>query len=175
MQRFTSLNVCGSVTYISWSIDFVWYLEDYLMDECCTGDIDSVWHKLTWNYICKSVTYISWSSDFAVYLEDCLMYKCHNWNVGSMWCKDLPHKCMWVSDLHFMVQLFCLISWRRFDGGMLYWRYWFSATLSWPTNIYVGQWSIFHGTVIMPYIFNTIWWTSRILWILVQCDLYFMI
>ena len=39
-------------------------------------------------------------------------------------------KCIWVSDLHFMVQWFCLISWRLFDGGMLYWRYWFSATLS---------------------------------------------
>ena len=37
--------------------------------------------------------------------------------------------CMWVSYLHFMVQWFCLISWRRFDGEMLYWRYWFSATV----------------------------------------------
>ena len=32
-------------------------------------------------------------------------------------------KCMWVSDLHFMVQWFCLISWRLFDGLILYWRY----------------------------------------------------
>ena len=39
-------------------------------------------------------------------------------------------KCLWVSDLHFMVQWFCHISWRLFDGGMLYRRYWFSATLS---------------------------------------------
>ena len=71
-------------------------------------------------------------------------------------------KCMWVSDLHFMVQWFWLISWRRFDGGMLDWRYWFIVTLS----IYVGQWPIFCGTVSLPYIFNTIWWTSLILWIL---------
>ena len=44
--------------------------------------------------------------------------------------------------------------------------------------IYVGQWPIFCGTVIRPYIFNTIWWTSLILWILVliwATDLYFMI
>ena len=42
-------------------------------------------------------------------------------------------KCMWVSDLHFMVQLFCLIAWRLFDGLMLYRRYWFSVTqtLNW--------------------------------------------
>ena len=26
------INVCGSVTYISWSSNFVLYLEDYLMD-----------------------------------------------------------------------------------------------------------------------------------------------
>ena len=42
-------------------------------------------------------------------------------------------KCMWVSDLHFMVQWFCLISWRLFDLLILYWRYWFSVTqtLNW--------------------------------------------
>ena len=28
-------------------------------------------------------------------------------------------KCMWISDQHFMVQWFCLISWRFFDGGVL--------------------------------------------------------
>ena len=39
-------------------------------------------------------------------------------------------KGIWVSDLHFMVQWFCFISWRRFGGGMFYWRYWFRATLS---------------------------------------------
>ena len=39
-------------------------------------------------------------------------------------------KCMWVSDLHFVVQWFWLIFWRHFDGGMLDWRYWFSVTLS---------------------------------------------
>ena len=42
MLRFASLNVCGSVTYISWSSGVVLYLEDFLMDECCTGDIDSM-------------------------------------------------------------------------------------------------------------------------------------
>ena len=33
--------------------------------------------------------------------------------------------------------------------------------------ICLGQWPIFCGTVILPYIFNTIWWTSLSLWILV--------
>ena len=39
-------------------------------------------------------------------------------------------KCMWFNDLHFMVKWLWLISWKLFGGGMLYWRYWFSATLS---------------------------------------------
>ena len=39
-------------------------------------------------------------------------------------------KCLWFSDLHFMSYIFCLISWRLFGGGMLYWRYWFIATLT---------------------------------------------
>ena len=60
------------------------------------------------------------------YILKTLMDKRHNSNTGSMWCKDLPHK-KWVSDLHFMVRRFCLISWRLFDGLMLYWRYWFSV------------------------------------------------
>ena len=140
------------MTYISWSSDFVLYLEDYLMDKCCAGDIDSMWHK-HWTEtacICRPVTYISWSSEFALYLADYLMDICHNWNIWSI---------SWSSDSD--------ISWRHFDGGMLnedidsVWH------LVWPTTIYVGQWSIFLGTVILPYIFNTVWWTCLIPWILV--------
>ena len=87
-------------------------------------------------------------------------------------------KCMWVSDLHFVVQWFWLTSWRRFDGGMLDWRFWFSVTLSLTFKYICSQWPIFCGTVILPFIFSTIWWTSLILWILVllwATDMYFMI
>ena len=91
----------------------------------------SVTQTLTWIYVYRSVTYISWSSDFALYLEDYLMDKCQNWDIGSMWCKDLPHICgsvtyiSWSSDF--------VISWRLFDGLILYLRYWFSVTqtLNW--------------------------------------------
>ena len=88
-------------------------------------------------------------------------------------------KCMWVSDLHFMVQWFWLISWRRFNGEMLDWRYWFSVTLS-LTNKYICR----SVTYILWYsdsvfIFNTIWWTSLILWIVLvliwAIDLYLMV
>ena len=43
-------------------------------------------------------------------------------------------KCMWVSDLHFMVQWFCLISWRLFDGLMLYLTFWFNVTQTLNSN-----------------------------------------
>ena len=60
------------------------------------------------------------------------MDKYHNWNIGSVWCRFFHIKCIYVNDLHLMGQWFHLtcISWRLFDGGMLYWKYWFSATLS---------------------------------------------
>ena len=63
-------------------------------------------------------------------------------------------KQMWVSDLYFIVRWFCLISWRLFDG---WWSYliWHK---DWPHQIYTGQWPIFHGPVILPYILKTIWW-----------------
>ena len=89
MQRFTSLNVCGSVTYISWYSDFVIsWLFDGLMYWF------SVTQTLNWNYICRSLTYISWSSDFALYLEDYLMSKCHNWNIVCLFvCVEVLRPC----------------------------------------------------------------------------------
>ena len=77
-------------------------------------------------------------------------------------------KCKWVSDLHFVVLWFWHILktfWWRYIGLKLLIPC--DIKFVWPTNIYVGQWPIFCGTVILPYIFNTIWWTSLILWILV--------
>ena len=108
--------------FISWRLVDGWIL--YL--RCWF----SVTQTLTWIYVCRSVTYISWSSDFAVQLEDYMMDNYHDWDIGAE--IDLI-KYMWVSDLHFMVQWFCLLSWRLFDGLMLYWRYWFSMTqtLTW--------------------------------------------
>ena len=40
----------------------------------------------------------------------------------------------------------------------------------WPKFMYVGQWPIFHGQVILPYILKIIWWTNFIIGILVPCD-----
>ena len=40
----------------------------------------------------------------------------------------------------------------------------------WPEFMYVGQWPIFHGPVILPHILKTSWWAIVIIGILVPCD-----
>ena len=97
----------------------IWWANDIteILDLCDT--------KICLINICRSVTYISWSCGFVLYLEDISMDKCHNWDIGS---KDLPHK------------------------------------------MYVGQWPIFHGPVILSYILKTIWWLNVLLKKLIQCD-----
>ena len=62
-------------------------------------------------------------------------------------------------DLYFMVQWFCLVSWS--------WNLWPDY---WRQNISLLLWPIFHGSVILPYILNTICWINVTPGILVQCD-----
>ena len=103
------------------------------MDEYYTWDVGSVWHKhwpeFMYMYIGQwpifhgpviFALYLEWANVITGILDPCD-------------AKVYHIKCMWVSDLHFMVQWFCLISWRLLDGLMLYWRYWFSVTqkLNW--------------------------------------------
>ena len=93
----------------------------------------SVTQTLTWFYVYRSMTYILWSSDFACILKNIWWTNAIIRILVPCDAKIYLIKCMWVSDLHFMVQWFSLISWRLFDGLMLYWRYWFSETqtLNW--------------------------------------------
>ena len=104
-----------------------------------------------------SVTYISWSGDFALYPEDYLLDKCYIGILVTCDAKIYLIKCMWVSDLHFMVQWFCHIL------KTIWWTNWHKR---WIGTIYVGQWPIFHGPMILPYILKAIWWTNVIIGIL---------
>ena len=66
-------------------------------------------------------------------------------------------------DLYFMVQWFCVVSWRLIwcmninlgDFGSV----WPDV---WPKNKCMSLWPIFHGPLILPYISKTIWWRSVI-------------
>ena len=40
----------------------------------------------------------------------------------------------------------------------------------WPETIYVGQWPVFHGSNILPYVLKTFWLTNVIIVILVPCE-----
>ena len=107
------------MTYIWWSSDFALHLENYLIDEVPTLDNGSVWHKGwphkiyvgQWLVFCGPVILLNiletvwWNIIFGI-IDQC------DTKVGLF-------KQMWVSDLHFMVQWFCLISWRLFDGWRL--------------------------------------------------------
>ena len=68
-------------------------------------------------------------------------------------------------DLYFMVQWFCVISWRLFAV----WTSLFGIMnqydlMFWPQNNCRSLWSIFHGPVILCYIFKTIWCLNIIIW-----------
>ena len=77
---------------------------------------------------------------------------------------------MLVSDLYFMVQWFCLIPGRLFDGEMSELEYWIHVMQRLLHKMYVGQLPTFHGLVILSYILETIWWINVVLEILIQCD-----
>ena len=75
----------------------------------------SVTQTLALKYICIWVTYISWSSDFDLYLED---FKTIWWILGILVLLDTKIyliRCLWVSELHVMVQWVRLVSCRLFD------------------------------------------------------------
>ena len=177
MQIFTSLNVCGSVTYISRSSDFVlkttWWI-NVVLEVLIQRDTQ----KLNWNLICRSVTYIACSSDFALYLKDYLIDKCHNWNIGSMWCKDLPDKMsvgQWPTIHGPVIMSYSLkITWWINVVLQILIQCYTTLNCNYirdlPDKMYVGQWLTFHGPVILSYILKTIWWINVVLEILIQCD-----
>ena len=62
-----------------------------------------------------------------------------------------------------------LISSRLFDG----WTSWYNRSMwhrDWPHQVYVGQWPIFYGPVILLLIWKTIWWRNILFVIMDQCD-----
>ena len=123
----------------SWSSDFALYIETYLMDEGHTLDNGSVWHKdwpikiyvgqwpifrgpvillnilktIWWRNIIFGILdqrdKKGWPHETDVRnIIDGIMDQCDT--------KAGLNKQMWVSDLYFMVQWFCLISWKLFGG-----------------------------------------------------------
>ena len=65
-------------------------------------------------------------------------------------------------DLYFMIQWFCLTSWRLFDVWTLYFVTMSQCNAAFALKQCSSQWSIFHGLMILPYILNGIWWITTI-------------
>ena len=82
--------------------------------------------------------------------------------VGHTWLILVTSTCgSWSEgqhDLYFMVQWFCLISWRLFlCMNIILWDYESAWPDIWPQNKCRSLWPLFHGPVILSYILKTIW------------------
>ena len=70
-----------------------------------------------------------------------------------------------LCDLYFMVQWFCLISWKTiWCMNIILWDYESVWPDLWPQNKCRSLWPIFHGPVILLYNLKTIWYINIILW-----------
>ena len=175
------------LTYISWSSDFILYLQHYFMDLHNTSDIGSVWNCEWPHNTSRSKRSIFHGTVISLNISNTIWWiyiilgiLVQNDSMGDLIIL-IDHY-----DLYFMVQWFCLISPTLFDGFTTYLGYCFNVTL-WVTSSYL-QVIMIHGSVILLNSSNTIWWIYIILWILVQydtmselivligqCDLYFMV
>ena len=158
------------MTYISWFSDFALYLEYYLLDKCHIWDISSLWPDywrqnislLVWPifhgsvilpYILNTICWINVTPGILVPCDPIIDVK-----IYLSWC-----------DLYFMVQWFCLISYYLLDKCHI-WDITSMWPNEWPFTISRSLWPIFHGSVILPYILNTICWINVTPGILVPCD-----
>ena len=105
------------------------------MDEYYTWYVGSVWHKHWPEFMYAGQWPICHGPVILPYIVKTIWWiNVIIWTLVPCDANIYLITCMWVSDLHFMVQWFCLLCWRLFDGWMLYWRYWFSVTQTLTLN-----------------------------------------
>ena len=128
------------------------------MDQYYIWNIGSVWHKYWPETVCRSATCISWFKDFTLCL-DYLRDKYHSLNTGSMRYKDVPYY-IYVGQWPICYDPVILsLSWRLFDGWMLYRGYWFSVTLMLTWNcicrwVTYSSWSIEFALYLEDYLMH---------------------
>ena len=107
------------------------------------------------------MTYLSRSSDFALYLEDYLVDDGHTRNNGS---SNIFRKVTYISRSCDFVNILKTVECYTWANGSVWHK-------DWPNQIYLGQWHIFHGPVILLNTsLNTVWWRNVILLIMNQFD-----
>ena len=83
----------------------------------------------------------------------------------SVWPDIWPKtKCWSLWPIYFMVQWFCLTSWRLFAAWTSYFRIMSQYDTKFDLKINRSLWPIFHSPVILLYILKTIWYMNTILW-----------
>ena len=160
------------MTYISWFSDFALYLEYYLLDKCHTWDITSMWPNEWPLTISRSLWPIFHGSVILPYILNTICWL--NVTPGILLpCDPMNDHLLYLGhcDLYFMVQWFCLISWILYLLDKCHtWDITSMWPNEWPLTISRSLWPIFHGSVILPYILNTICWINVTPGILVPCD-----
>ena len=149
-------------------------------------DYESVWPEVWPQNKCRPLWYILWFSDFALYLEDFDVWT-SLFGIRIQYDTTFDLKInVGHCDVYFMVQWFCIISWRLFDVWTWYFgimgQYdptfdlkinvclcdlyfmvqWFcpqtlTSNFDLKVNISQSAWPVFHGLVILLNIFKIIW------------------
>ena len=120
-------------------------------------DYDSVWPDVWPQNICQTLWPIFHGQVILPYTLKTIC--CMNiilWDYESV-CSTFDLKInVGHCDLYFMVQWFCLISWRLLDIWTPYYGIMIQYDLMFDLKIFVQTlWPVFHGQVILPYILKT--------------------
>ena len=174
-QTLNGNNICRSVTYISWSSDFVLSLEDYLMDKCHNWNIGSMWckdlpHKMyvgqrptfhglvILSFILRNIWWMNVELEILIWCDiniERKLYKCRPVTNISWSCDFALY--MYLED--YLMNKCC-----NWNTGSMWCK-------DLPHKMYVCQWPTFHGPVVFSYILKTIRWINVVLEILIQCDI----
>ena len=168
MSKYISVGV----TYISWFSDFALYLEYYLLDKCHTWDISSTWPDYWRQNISLLVWPIFHGSVILPYVLNTICWinvtpgilvPCDPMNDHLLYLGHCDLYISWFSDFALYLEYYLLDKCHTWDISSLWPDYW-------RQNISLLVWPIFHGSVILPYILNTICWINVTPGILVPCD-----
>ena len=96
----------------------IWYMNTILWD------YESGWPDVWPQNKCRSLWPIFHGPVILPYILKTIWYTYTViWDYESVWPNVWPQKKVGHCDLYFMVQWFCLISWRLFDMNTIHWEY----------------------------------------------------
>ena len=170
-RLLTSKYISVGVTYISWFSDFALYLEYYLLDKCHTWDISSMWPNEWPLTISRSLWPIFHGSVILPYILNTICWINVTPGILVLVTRLLTSKYIsvgvtyisWFSDFALYLEYYLLDKCHTWDISSLWPDYW-------RQNISLLVWPIFHGSVILPSILNTICWINVTPGILLPCD-----